>query len=98
MAILDKRKGSNNAASDFSTKIFLPSKTKDVNVKAFSLMTKANEANDKHRSCGCKYKFINVIQIKNRTIKHGNVNVKTILCAKRIIVVILPHVFVRTAS
>ena len=46
MAILDKRKGSNNAASDFSTKIFLPSKTKDVNVKAFSLMTKANEAND----------------------------------------------------
>ena len=47
MAILDKRKGSYNAANDFSTKVFLPSKAKDVNIKAFNLMTKINETNDK---------------------------------------------------
>ena len=39
-----------------------------------------------------------VIQIKNRIIKCVNVNVKIILSAKKIIVGILAHVFVRIAS
>ena len=47
MAILDNLKGSYNAANDFSTKVFLPSKAKDVKIKAFNLMTKINETNDK---------------------------------------------------
>ena len=39
-----------------------------------------------------------VIQIKNGIIKHVNVNVKIIVHAKKIIVGILAHVFVRIAS
>ena len=35
------------------------------------------------------------IQIKNRIIKHANVSVNIIIYAKRIIVEILAHVFVR---
>ena len=39
-----------------------------------------------------------VIQIKNETIKHTNLNVKIIVSAKKIIVGILAHVFVRMVS
>ena len=39
-----------------------------------------------------------VIQIINEIIKHANVNVKNIVSAKKIIVGILAHVFVRIAS
>ena len=38
------------------------------------------------------------IQIKNEIIKHVNVNVKVIKSAKKIIVGIIAHVFVRIAS
>ena len=38
------------------------------------------------------------IQIKNGIMKHVNVNVKIIVSAKKIIVGILAHTFVRTAS
>ena len=38
------------------------------------------------------------IQIKNRIIKHVNVNVKTIVRAKNIKVGILAHIFVRIAG
>ena len=39
-----------------------------------------------------------IIQIKNEIIKHINVNVKIIVRAKKIIVGILAHVFVRIVS
>ena len=39
-----------------------------------------------------------VIQIKNRIMKHVNVNVKIIINTKNIIVGILAHVFVRIES
>ena len=39
-----------------------------------------------------------VIQIKNETIKHTNLNVKIIVSAKKIIVGILAHVFVKMVS
>ena len=38
------------------------------------------------------------MQIKNGIIKHVNVNVKIIVSAEKIIVGILPHLFVRIAS
>ena len=38
------------------------------------------------------------IQIKDRMIKHANVSVKIIVHAKKIIVGILAHVFVRMAN
>ena len=39
-----------------------------------------------------------VIQIKNRIIKHVNINVKTIVSSKKIIIAILAHVFPRIVS
>ena len=39
-----------------------------------------------------------VIQIKNGIIKHVNMNVKTIISAKKIIVGFLAHVFLRIAN
>ena len=39
-----------------------------------------------------------VIQIKNRKIKHGNVNVKIIASEKKIVIGILAHVFMRMES
>ena len=39
-----------------------------------------------------------VIQIKNRTIKHVNVNVKIIVSEKKIVIGILAHVFMRMES
>ena len=39
-----------------------------------------------------------VIQIKNGIIKHDNMNVKIIVLAKKIIVRIIAHVFVRIVS
>ena len=39
-----------------------------------------------------------LIQIKNRVIKHVNVNVKIVISAKKIIVGILEDTFVRRAS
>ena len=39
-----------------------------------------------------------VIQIKNGIIKHVNMNVKISVCAKKIIVGMLVHVFVRIAN
>ena len=39
-----------------------------------------------------------VIQIKNGIMKHNNVNVKFIISAKKIVVGILAHVFVRIVN
>ena len=40
MVSLDKRSGSYNVGDEFSIKTCLPSKTKDVNVKVFNMITK----------------------------------------------------------
>ena len=56
MASLDKYSGSCNA---LSSKICVPSKTKDINVKAFNMITTKNKAKtmEKHISCDSKCKF-----------------------------------------
>ena len=41
---LNKCSGNYNATNDLSTKICVQSKTKDVNVKAFNIVPKSNEA------------------------------------------------------
>ena len=77
-------------------------KTKDINVKTFNMITNKNEAKSiiKHILYDCKLNPIvqHVIEIKNGIIKHVNVNVKITVHAKKIIVGILGHVFVRIAS
>ena len=65
------------------------------------MRTNKNEAKTmtKHISYDCKCKFNRFkIQIKKGRIKHVNVNVKIIISAKKIIVGILAHVFVRIAN
>ena len=61
MIILDKFNGSCNSIHDLSTKICVPSKTKDINVKVFKILTQTNEAKTmiKRTSCDCKFKFNN---------------------------------------
>ena len=59
MISLDKCNASCNTADDLCTKICIPSKTKDINVKTFNMITNKNEAKTmvKHVSCDCKRKF-----------------------------------------
>ena len=59
MVSLDKYTESCNVANGLSTKICAPRKTKDINFKAFNLITRKNEAKTivKHILCGCKWKF-----------------------------------------
>ena len=80
MISLNKCIGSYNA---LSPKICVQKETKDINVKAFNMITKKNEAKTmtKHISCDCKCKF-NSAECKNGIIKHDNVNVKIIVRAK----------------
>ena len=77
MISLNKCTGS---CSVLSPKICVPNETKDINVKAFNMITNKDEAKTitKHISCDCKCKFNSehVIQNKNGIIKHVNVNVK----------------------
>ena len=71
-------------------KICVPKEIKDINVKAFDLITNKYEARamTEHISCTCKCKF-NITTCnshKNRIIKYANVNVKIIVSVKKIIV------------
>ena len=88
MISLDKSTGSFNVLSS--------KETKDINFKAFHIITNKNKAKTmgKHISLIENANSIvqHVIQIKNGTIKHVNVNVKIIVSAKNIIGGILTHV------
>ena len=99
MISLDKCTQSCNV---LSPKICVPKETKDINVKAFNMITNKNEAkqpqNIFHVIVNANSVVQHVIQIKNGIIKHVNVNVKCIVSAKKIIVGILAHVFVRIAN
>ena len=83
-------------------KICVPKETKDRDVKAFNTITNKDDDDAKamteHISCICKWKFNSTTYSKNGIIKHPNVNVKNIVSAKKIMVRILAHVFVRTVS
>ena len=63
------------------------------------MITNKNEAKvmTEHTSCDCKCKFNSEIcnSNKNGIIKHVNLNVKIVLSAKKVIVGILAHIFVR---
>ena len=100
MISLHKCNGSCNVVM-LSTKMRVPSETKNVNVKVLNMITRINEAKTlvKHVSCN----FIanahsivkHVIQIKNGIMVNANVSVKSITRVKKIIIEILVHVFLR---
>ena len=96
---LDKCTGSCNV---LSPKICIPKETRDINVKAFNIITNKNGAKTmtKHILCDCKCKsqVQHVIQIKTGITKRVNVKVKITISEKNIIVEMLADVFVRIAS
>ena len=102
MVSLDKYSRSCNAADDLSTKICIPSKTKDVNVKAFNTITRTNEAKImvKHISWDCKCKFNSTTCNLNQKWNNETCQFecKNYCTCKKIIVGILKHVFVRIAN
>ena len=59
MVSLDKCSGSCNSVGKLSMRICVPSKTKDVDVKVFNMITNRNEAKllVKHISCDCKWRL-----------------------------------------
>ena len=56
---LDKYVGSCNTFNDLSNKVYVPNKTEDLNLSAFSMITGINESKTltKQISCECKCKF-----------------------------------------
>ena len=85
-----------------SPKIYVPKEPKDINFKAFNVITNKNQAKIMTEHI---HVIVNensvvqyVIQIKNRIIKHVNVNVKIIVRTKKITVGILAHACVRIVS
>ena len=73
-------------------------KTKDINVEAFNMITNKNEAktmkNIFHVILNANSIVQHVIQIKHGITKHINVNIKS---TKHVIIGIPTHVFVRIA-
>ena len=59
MISLDKCNESCNAVDDLSAKIYVPNKTKDVNLKVFNMITRINEPKTlvKDISCDCRCNF-----------------------------------------
>ena len=98
MIILDKCNGSCIAINHLSMKKCIPSKTKDLNVKVFNMITKRTEAKNfvKHISCDCKCKFNSSTCSSN----NGKWNCeREIYCAcKKDVVGMLTHVLVRTVG
>ena len=79
--------------NDLSPKICVPNKAKDINIKAFNMITSKI-----HVIVNANSIVQYLIQIKNGIIKHVNVNVKIILRAKKLIFGILAHVFLIIVS
>ena len=80
-------------------KICVPSKTKDINLKAFNMITNRNEGKTSvkqfHVIAYASSIVQLLIQIKTGIMKHVNVSVKIIVYTKRIITGILAHVVVK---
>ena len=56
---LDRFIGSSNTLNDLSNKVYVPNKTKDLNLIIFNMITGTNESKTltKHMSCKCKCNF-----------------------------------------
>ena len=100
MISLDKCSESCNVVENLSTKIYVSSEAKDINVKVFNMIKRIykSKAMAKHISCNCKCKF-------NRTTCNSNQkwNNETCHCQCKNYRMcrkdgILAHVFVRIAS
>ena len=94
MISLDKCNGSCNVVDDLSTKVCVLSETKDVNVKVLTMKTRIYEAKSFHVVLNADSTIQHIIQIKNGIID-VSANVESIIHAKKAIVGILAHIFLR---
>ena len=78
MISLDKCNESCNAADYLSTKICVPRKRKDVNVKVFNMITVIDEAKTFHVIVNANLIAQHVIQLKNGIMIIVKANVKSI--------------------
>ena len=95
MTSLNKCIGSCNV---ISPKVFVPKETKYIYIKAFTVITNNDEVKAMRENVLCSTVVQHVIHVKNEIIKHVIVNVKIIVNAKKVIIGILSHVFVRIVS
>ena len=102
MISLDRCNRSYNVVDDLSMKTCVPSETRDVNVKAFNMITKRNKVkhwqNIFHVIANANSTVQHVIQIKNGIVINVNVSVKRMTRAKKIIVGIPGHALVTIAD
>ena len=96
---LDRCVGSCNTINDLSNKLCVPSKTEDLDLSLFNIVTGINESKTltKHISCECKSRFNqkNVIQINCGIMINVKVNVKNVAYVSNIMFGILLHVVVK---
>ena len=92
---LDRCVGSCNTLNDLSNKVCVPSKTEDLNLSVFNMITGKNESKilTKGISCECKKMVENVIQIKSGIMINIDASAKNIYVIK-IIFEILLHIVV----
>ena len=81
-----------NTFNELSNKVCVPSKSEDINIYVFNMITEKNESNilTKHLSCKCKYKF-DGSQIKSGIMINVDDSVKDIIYVIKIIFGILLH-------
>ena len=99
--------GSCNTLKDLSNRVCVASKTKDLNINVFNMITRINESKILRKKtyisckCECKFHRINVIHIKSGVTIHFDVSVKirkNIVCAKKIMYGILLYVVAKMAN
>ena len=90
MISLDKCSGSCNI---LSSNIYVPIETKDINLKAFNMITKEMKLKQWQNMF-----HVTANENSNGITKLVNINVKMVVLSKKIIVGIISHVFVRIAS
>ena len=96
---LDRCVGSCNTLNDLSNKVCVPSKTEDLNLSVFNMITGINESKPftKHISCECKCKFDETKCSSNPWWNNNKCQCecKNIIYVKKIIFGILLHVLVK---
>ena len=75
----------NNCCNESCNVLCVPKEAKDINVKAFNMITNKNKAKKitKHISYICKCKFNSTACNSNQRWKNVNVNIKIIVSAKK---------------
>ena len=102
MISLDKCNENCNAVDYLFMKMCVPSKTKDVNINVFNVITRIHEAetSEKHISCHCKCKFFSTTCGSNQKWNNNTCQrvCKRYCACKKNIFGILAHVLLRMVS